>query len=57
VLVNLPSLAEGDPFIGAATSRVDGLLHEIGRLAEETRALVLSGTEREPLELAAAPSG
>jgi formiminotetrahydrofolate cyclodeaminase len=57
VLVNLPSLAEGDPFIGTATARVDALLHDIGRLAELTRTTVLSGAERRPVAPAAARSG
>ena len=49
VLVNLPSLAEGDPFVGEATARVDELLHEIGRLSAVTRAAVSSGESRDPL--------
>jgi formiminotetrahydrofolate cyclodeaminase len=53
VLVNLPSLPEGDPFIGEATTRVDGLLHEIDRLADLTRTTVQSGRQREPIEPAA----
>ena len=53
VLVNLPSLDESDPFVGEATVRVDTLLHEIERLAQRTREVVLSGEVREPL--AAAP--
>jgi formiminotetrahydrofolate cyclodeaminase len=57
VLVNLPSLADGDPFIGEATLRVDALLHDIGRLAEQTRTTVLAGKEREPLEPAGAGAG
>jgi formiminotetrahydrofolate cyclodeaminase len=50
VLVNLPSLDQADPFVGEATVRVDRLLHEIGRLADATRAAVLSGAARDPIE-------
>jgi len=50
VMVNLPSLDEGDPFVDEATTRVDGLLHDIGRFASVTRSQVLSGTAREPVE-------
>lgn len=56
VLVNLPFVMD-DEFGSAATSRVDELLHEIGRLAGSTRAIVLSGESREPLELAASSRG
>ena len=48
VLVNLPSV--GDPaFEALMTDRVDGLLHEIERLAAETREVVARGEPREPL--------
>ena len=51
VLVNLPSLDRADPFIDQATTRVDELLHEIGRLAEATRSAVLDGAARPPADL------
>jgi formiminotetrahydrofolate cyclodeaminase len=51
VLVNLPSV--DDPaYADRTTSRVEELLREIGRLADETRSVVLAGRSREPLELA-----
>jgi hypothetical protein len=54
VLVNLPSV--GDPEYGdRAMARVDELLREIARLADETQSVVLSGRSREPLE--PAPAG
>jgi formiminotetrahydrofolate cyclodeaminase len=53
VLVNLPSVAD-DTFAGEATVRVDELLHEIGRLADATRAAVAAGVARPPVELATA---
>ena len=49
VLVNLPSLDRADPFVGQATVRVDELIHEIERLAQRTREVVLSGETRAPL--------
>ncbi len=50
VLVNLPALADGDPFVGHATVKVDELLHDVGRLADATRAAVRSGEPREPVD-------
>jgi formiminotetrahydrofolate cyclodeaminase len=48
VRVNLPSVTDQD-FVGDAMTRVDELLHEISRLADATREVVLSGDRREPL--------
>ena len=49
VLVNLPSI--DDPaYRGDLTSRVDGLLHDIERLATDTRQAVGDGNPRPPLE-------
>jgi methenyltetrahydrofolate cyclohydrolase len=48
VLVNLPSAGDTE-FTGAMTIRVDELLHEVERLAAETRELVGSAEPREPL--------
>jgi formiminotetrahydrofolate cyclodeaminase len=56
VLVNLPSVTD-EEFVGTAMIRVDGLLHEIGRLADVTRGVVLSGERREPLLVAATDAG
>ena len=54
VLVNLPSVGDPD-YTDRTMSRVDELLREIERLADETRSVVLSGRSREPLE--PAPAG
>jgi formiminotetrahydrofolate cyclodeaminase len=53
VIVNLPSV--GDPeYADEAMTRVEQLLREIGRLADETRQIVMSGETRSPIEPAAA---
>jgi formiminotetrahydrofolate cyclodeaminase len=53
VLINLPSI--DDPqYRGELTTRVDTLLHDIERLAADTRQAVGSGETREPLEPPAA---
>jgi len=54
VLVNLPSLAGDDPFAADAERRVDELLVDIGRLTATTRAVVLSGESRDPVDPALA---
>jgi formiminotetrahydrofolate cyclodeaminase len=56
VLVNLPAIGD-DEFAAMATTQVDELLHEISRLTELTRTIVLSGEPREPLELASPARG
>ncbi len=48
VLVNLPSVGDAE-FEQDMTARVDELLHEVERLAAETRELVARGKSREPI--------
>jgi formiminotetrahydrofolate cyclodeaminase len=52
VFINLPAVEDPD-FADRLTTRVEGLLREISRLADETRWVVLAGRSREPLTLAA----
>ena len=49
VLVNLPSIDDPE-YRGELTSRVDGLLHDIERLATDTRQAVGDGAPRPPLD-------
>lgn len=54
VLVNLPSI--GDPERqGVLTARVDALLHDIERLAADTRQVVGTGERRAPVPPATSP--
>jgi len=55
VLVNLPSIDDAD-YRGELTSRVDGLLHDIERMASDTRQTVGDGQPREPLPPPELPS-
>ncbi len=48
VLVNLPSIDDGE-YRGVLTSRVDALLHDIERIASDTRQAVGDGSPREAL--------
>jgi methenyltetrahydrofolate cyclohydrolase len=48
VLVNLPSVDDQD-FVSEAMVRVNDLVDEVARLADQTREAVLSGDAREPL--------
>lgn len=55
VIVNLPSV--DDPaWAGETTTEVDGLLHEIGRMADLTRLQVHSGGLRDPIQPEAVPA-
>jgi formiminotetrahydrofolate cyclodeaminase len=56
VLVNLPSVGD-EAWAAEMTERVDGLLHEITSLAEQTRQVVASGEARPPIEMELEPSG
>jgi formiminotetrahydrofolate cyclodeaminase len=56
VLVNLPSVGD-DVWAAESTERVDGLLHDIASLAEQTRQVVASGEARPPVEAELEPSG
>jgi formiminotetrahydrofolate cyclodeaminase len=49
VRVNLPAI-EDDQAADERTSRVDGLMREIGRLGDGARAVVAAGERRAPLE-------
>jgi glutamate formiminotransferase/formiminotetrahydrofolate cyclodeaminase len=48
VLVNLPATGD-EAFAAESETRVTELMAQVGRLAEETRELVRSGTSRDPL--------
>lgn len=56
VLVNLPSVGD-EAWAAEMTERVDGLLHEITSLAEQTRQVVASGEARQSVEAELQPSG
>lgn len=56
VLVNLPSVGD-EAWAAEMTERVDGFLHEIASLAEQTRQVVASGEARQPVEAELQPSG
>ena len=54
VMVNLPSVGDPD-YQDEMTARVDELLHEVERLAAETRELVAVGEPREPIPASELP--
>ena len=55
VLVNLPSIDDPE-YRGVLTSRVDALLHDIERLASDTREAVGDGSPREDSRRSSPPA-